>query len=232
MEGALSTLTPYSYGDRSVRIVARDGEAWFVATDVCAVLEIANPRDAVSKLDDDEKGVVLTDTLGGPQNSNVISEPGLYALILRSRKPEAKRFSRWVRHEVLPAIRRTGAYGVPTMTVGAKLKLLAAAERLGGKLAARELWSRLDLPPMATFAATAARRGLSSADIVETAMRRIPSSGVVSRRDLFRAMPRGVSAVDFDAAVDTLVSEGRVVATPTTVGRVGRPSVLFSRREG
>lgn len=87
-----------------------EGDLWFVAADVCRVLEIVNSRDAIRILDDDERGVVITDTLGGSQELSTISEPGLYKLLARSRKPEAKRFDRWVRHEVLPAIRRDGAY--------------------------------------------------------------------------------------------------------------------------
>lgn len=94
----------------------RDGEPWFVAADVCRALSIANNRDALSKLDDDEKGVGLTDTLGGKQEILIISEPGLTTLILRCRdavKPGTLpyRFRRWVTHEVLPSIRKTGSYG-------------------------------------------------------------------------------------------------------------------------
>lgn len=70
--------------------VLRDGAPWFVAADVCRVLEIANSSDAVARLDEDEKDVVLTDTLGDRQNVSIINEPGLYAPILGSRKPEAK----------------------------------------------------------------------------------------------------------------------------------------------
>lgn len=73
----------------SMRTTIRDGEPWFVAADVCRALEIKNARDAVARLDDDEKGVVLTDTPGGQQKMNVVNEPGLYALVLGSRKPEA-----------------------------------------------------------------------------------------------------------------------------------------------
>lgn len=93
-----------------------DGSLWFVAADVCRALEIANSRDAVSRLDGDEKGVVSADTLGGSQEIVVISEPGLYELVLTSRKPEARKFKRWVKHEVLPQIRQTGRYGVPQLT--------------------------------------------------------------------------------------------------------------------
>ena len=94
----------------TVRVSTQDGEPWFVAKDVCDALGISKYRDAVSRLDADERGSVLVDTLGGAQEANTVSEPGFYKLVMRSRKPEAKAFQRWVTHEVLPAIRRDGGY--------------------------------------------------------------------------------------------------------------------------
>ena len=97
----------------SVRVFTDEkGELWFVTADVCRVLDIKNSRDAVADLDDDEKGVVNTDTLGGKQEMNIINESGLYSLILRSRKPEAKAFRKWVTSDVIPSIRKTGSYSV------------------------------------------------------------------------------------------------------------------------
>jgi prophage antirepressor-like protein len=96
-----------------VRIIMRDGEPWFVAKDVCDILGHTNNRKAVEMLDDDEKDVTKVYTPGGLQEMNIVSESGLYALIFRSNKPEAKAFRRWVTHEVLPAIRKTGSYIVP-----------------------------------------------------------------------------------------------------------------------
>jgi len=93
-----------------LRVLDRDGETWFVLVDVCLALGIANSRDAVSRLDDDERGVANTDTLGGQQSVTIVSEAGLYSLILSSRKSKAKAFKRWVTHEVLPTLRRTGEY--------------------------------------------------------------------------------------------------------------------------
>ena len=87
-------------------------EPWFVAKDVCAILELGNPRSSLALLDDDEKGVHSVDTLGGVQQMTTVTEPGFYKLVMRSRKPEAKAFQRWVTHEVLPAIRREGGYMV------------------------------------------------------------------------------------------------------------------------
>lgn len=95
-----------------IRVIDRDGEPWFIAVDVCKALELGNSRQAIARLDDDEKGVISIDTPGGPQEMSVINEPGLYSLVLGSRKPEAKAFKRWVTHEVLPAIRQNGYYAL------------------------------------------------------------------------------------------------------------------------
>ncbi|MEY2239409.1 BRO family protein [Bacillus altitudinis] len=103
----------FNYQDQEIRTILKDGQPWFVAKDLCEVLEIKNNRDALSRLDEDEKGVVLTDTLGGSQELAAVNEPGLYALIFSSRKPEAKQFKRWITHDVIPTIRQTGQYGGP-----------------------------------------------------------------------------------------------------------------------
>ena len=97
------SLIPFSFESHSVRIINKHGEIWFVAADVCAAIDIGTEQ--IRRLDEDEKGLHLTQTLGGKQEMSVINESGLYALILRSRKPTAKRFRKWVTSEVLPAIR-------------------------------------------------------------------------------------------------------------------------------
>lgn len=117
----MNTLQVFENQDfGQVRTTIIDGEPWFVAADVCKALEIANNRDALTRLDDDEKGVALTDTLGGVQNMATVNEPGLYTLVLGSRKPEAKAFRRWITHEVIPSIRKHGMYATPA-TVEAML---------------------------------------------------------------------------------------------------------------
>jgi prophage antirepressor-like protein len=98
----------FDFEESAIRTVDKSGEAWFVAADVLAVLSL--DRKSLERLDDDEKGVNTIHTPGGNQVMTVLSEPGLYRLTLTSRKAEAKRFSRWVTHEVLPAIRKTGGY--------------------------------------------------------------------------------------------------------------------------
>ncbi len=105
-------IIPADFKGNAVRIIMIRDEPWFVATDVCRVLEIGNASRAVSRLDDDEKGVTTSNTLGGRQELAIVSEAGLFSLILTSRKAEAKQFKRWVVHEVLPAIRRTGGYSL------------------------------------------------------------------------------------------------------------------------
>lgn len=95
----------------AVRAVTLEGEPWFVAADVCRALGLGNSSQAIAKLDDDEKsGVIISDPHGREQVTRFISESGLYALVLSSRKPEAKAFKRWITHEVIPAIRKTGGY--------------------------------------------------------------------------------------------------------------------------
>lgn len=95
----------------AVRAVTLEGEPWFVAADVCRALGIGNSSDAVKRLDDDEHALVSIEGLSrGNDKANIINEPGLYGLVLASRKPEAKAFKRWITHEVIPAIRKTGGY--------------------------------------------------------------------------------------------------------------------------
>jgi prophage antirepressor-like protein len=132
----MTDLAVFTYSNLDVRTVVRDGEPWFVAVDVCAVLGVANPTDAVRSLDDDEYELVpaaLVSSEGRPQDLlNVVTESGLYSLILRSRKPEAKAFKRWITHEVLPALRKTGRYetapAIP-QTYAAALQLAADQAR-------------------------------------------------------------------------------------------------------
>ncbi len=96
-----------------IRTITREGEPWFVATDVCRALEVGNPSQALTRLDEDEKMTTLISNEGaatGKSSMSFVNEPGLYTLVLGSRKPEAKAFKRWITHEVIPAIRKTGQY--------------------------------------------------------------------------------------------------------------------------
>ena len=108
---SMSNIIPFSYNSKQVRTIIMDGEPWFVAKDICDILEISNSRDAISRLDVDEKNTVaITDGTPGNPNMTIISESGVYALIFTSRKPEAENFKRWIRKEVIPSIRKTGGY--------------------------------------------------------------------------------------------------------------------------
>lgn len=140
-------VIPFQYQSHAIRTVTIDGEPWFVAVDICAALTIANARDAISKLDDDERQVVDFSTVGNadgrqnqalsnfdPQTINIINESGLYSLILTSRKPEAKAFKKWVTSEVLPSIRKTGRYAVSNLSVANALDALRLA-REGARVA-------------------------------------------------------------------------------------------------
>lgn len=111
METVMSEISIIKFNTNAIRIVMKDDDPWFVAADVCAVLGIKNASDALAKsLDSDEKGVEIIYTLGGQQKLNVVNESGLYSLVLRSNKPEARKFRKWVTSEVLPSIRKTGQY--------------------------------------------------------------------------------------------------------------------------
>ncbi len=103
-------VIPFKFEAQEVRTLLVDDQPWFVAGDVCEALAIVNTARALSRLDDDEKGVHTVNTLGGAQNVSTLNESGLYSLILTSRKAEAKRFKKWVTSEVLPTIRKTGRY--------------------------------------------------------------------------------------------------------------------------
>lgn len=103
----MNNITVFNFKNSEVRTAQIDGEPWFVAADVCAVLEIKNTTQAVQKLDNDERSML---NIGRQGKANIVNEFGLYGLILMSRKKEAVQFKRWVIHEVLPQIRKTGAY--------------------------------------------------------------------------------------------------------------------------
>ena len=108
-------ISIFNFENQSIRTIAINNEPWFIAKDLCDAINISNYRDAIERLDEDEKGVALTDTLGGKQEMAVVSESGMYTLILRCRDAVKKgsiphRFRKWVTAEVLPQIRKTGSY--------------------------------------------------------------------------------------------------------------------------
>lgn len=110
-----NNLTTFSFGENQVRTVMIDGEPWFVAKDICDVLEVSNVSQALTRLDQDDVTLISNDSINSASTNpkiNAVNESGMYSLVLGSRKPEAKAFKKWVTSEVLPAIRKTGTYSV------------------------------------------------------------------------------------------------------------------------
>lgn len=159
----LQVFTNSEYGE--IRVMQKDNEAWFVAADVCKALEIGNPSQAVSRLDEDEKTTLISNE---GRQMNIISESGLYSLVLSSRKKEAKTFKRWVTHEVLPSIRKTGGYNsqqsdeykakrLEVMMINAKARLMKEQnKRIELMIKNPEYTPTEDLPPVVpkTYTAT------------------------------------------------------------------------------
>jgi len=152
----------FAFEENLVRVILREEAPWFFGADACRALGIKNSRDALARLDDDEKGVANGDTLGGEQTMIVVSEPGLYRLIFTSRVPSAERFKRWLAHDVLPALRRTGRFdGRPGLLplegaaraeipegFLAKLYCVRECRFIHGAAVARLMWNKLGLPPV------------------------------------------------------------------------------------
>lgn len=138
----MSNLTTFNFNDNQVRTVLIDDEPWFVASDITSILELTNTTMAVQSLDDDEyriigRGEMASLTLsstegqkGGAQSMTLVNESGLYSLVMRSRKPEAKAFRKWVTSEVLPSIRKTGSYDINSRPLTQAEIILASAQQL------------------------------------------------------------------------------------------------------
>lgn len=124
----MNEMQVFNYKSSQVRTVEINNEPWFVLKDVCAVLDLGSAHKVSERLDEDERNhIPLTDSLGRKQETTIINESGLYNVILRSDKPEAKPFRKWVTSEVLPSIRKTGSYALPK-DYPAALRALADAE--------------------------------------------------------------------------------------------------------
>ena len=135
----MNNMIEMSYNGSEIRSIDIDGQIWWVLKDVCKILDLSTPAKVSKRLDEDEVNQIhTTDSLGRNQNVTIINESGLYSVILRSDKPEAKPFRRWITHEVLPEIRRTGSYNIPERKSECKtwygvsvLTVSDIAERLG-----------------------------------------------------------------------------------------------------
>lgn len=159
---ASANVVPLAFEENLVRVIKPNGEPWFVGKDVCQVLEIRDHHQALERLDEDERGGYTVPTPQGEQTVICVSEPGVYRLIFSSRKPQAERFKRWLAHEVLPALRKTGFYGAaradadplaefPTEDRAlsehlAKIATLRECRLIHGPRAAARLWRRLGMP--------------------------------------------------------------------------------------
>ncbi len=132
-------MTTFDFDNLPLRALVLDGDPWFVGLDACKILGITSHRKSLALLDDDERGVRTMPSPSGLQEYVIISEAGLYSLILRSRRPEAKAFKRWVTHDVLPSIRKTGSYsvGLP-QSLGEALQM-AAEKQLALEAQSKEL---------------------------------------------------------------------------------------------
>ena len=119
MENQIQVFNNEQFGE--VRTVLQDGEPWFMVADVCKALEIGNPADVMRRLDADERTLVSIEGASNGLPVNAVSEPGLYTLVLSSRKPEAKAFKRWITHEVIPSIRKHGLYAADELLANSDL---------------------------------------------------------------------------------------------------------------
>lgn len=168
----MNAVTPFVFEDQLVRTVVRGEFPWFIGSDVAKALDYRDATNAIRNLDEDEKGTHIVSTPGGEQTVIIVSEAGVYRLIFTSRKPSAERFKRWLAHEVLPALRRTGQYrmgeqpsqmqnpwditaeAIPVLQT--KLAMVREARHLFGHERARQLWVQLKLAdmPVATHSGT------------------------------------------------------------------------------
>lgn len=159
----MQSIENFAFDENLVRVVIREDDPWFVGKDVCHALGIAKHHQALERLDEDERGTCTVGTPGGEQSAIIVCEAAVYKLAFTSRTAQAKRFTRWVAHEVLPAIRKTGSYtakGVantdtpepdPTPDPASerllyRLGLVREARLLFGPERARGLWRQLGLP--------------------------------------------------------------------------------------
>ena len=123
------TLQPFTFPTtgQPVRMLSLDGEPWFVAKDACEAVGISKYRDAVAQLDEDERASMVVDTPGGPQSMALVNEPGVYALMMISRSARVKPFRRWLSHDVIPTIRRSGSYPAPSARIPMRVEMTVNA---------------------------------------------------------------------------------------------------------
>lgn len=229
MNNALQTL---NYQEHPIRMVEKDGAPWWVLADVCRVLNLSNSRRVAERLDADEKGVTLGDTPGGPQNMTIINESGLYSVILRSDKPEAKAFKRWVTHEVLPSIRKTGMYA-PSLegTVRDLSERVTRLEQAGGvwgngsepHRSNRQLPGRLEPHPISSTTAQLLWYTLQQLDQLQRCLGEVQIDNLELARMMNVRTERTIAT-----ARKKLIDAGYITFVP---GVKGRPSVYHLRED-
>lgn len=155
----MNELSIFDFETHPVRIVTIDDVPHWVAPDLAACLGYGITPHMMRMLDDDQKGIHLVDTLGGPQSLSIVTEGGMWTCVIRSKRPEAKRFVRWLTDELLPTLRRTGTYALPghaehepasniidVPRLNTALSVVREARRLFGDVTARAIWAELGLP--------------------------------------------------------------------------------------
>ena len=203
-----TSVASFSFENFPVRAINRNGEIWFVAADVGAVLELTNVRASVALLDDDEKGVNTIDTPSGKQEMSIINESGLYALILRSRKPEAKRFRKWVTSEVLPAIRKTGSYSVSISKAQQGELATLIAERFPSGKDRPYAWSRFNNHfRLASYKDLPANRFGEACEYIKTMPEPVPAIPANYNYPLESARPKRTIGRTAWMTVDVLLDE-------------------------
>lgn len=211
----------------TIRVLSINSEPWFVAKDVCSALELTNPSVAIQTLDEDERAKF---NLGRQGETNIVSEPGLYKLIMRSRKPEAKAFQRWVTHEVLPAIRSHGGYMIATRDMSDNeimaRALLMANDTIGRM---KDDIASLEAENTKLFPKAASHDAFLSADgcytVTESARLLRQVDGIMSRRRLFELLRRDeLIEKRSNSATAKAVKRGYLknIATSYTDGRGNR----------
>ena len=226
----MAALVPYAFEGRTLRSLLLGDDPWFIAGDAAAFLGYAEAKDLTRSLDDDEKGRHRVPTLGGEQEVSIISEPGLYRAISQRRATSAipaetrefiSRFQRWVFHEVLPSIRRTGSYAVPTVSdaypeipaADSRIQMVAECRRIHGARAARKLWVRLGMPGVEDDATPPPVRLVLFGDARDVWCERIVEAlttvreGLTDRKLMVRA---AVSSGEFPLVIGRLEEEGLV----------------------
>ena len=169
-----AALVPFTYGQAAVRVVMVDGEPWFVLADLCRVLGLANVKDVRDRLADGvDQTYPIADSMGREQMTTIVSEAGMYEVVIRSDKPEAVTFRRWITGTVLPEIRKTGGYNAQPAIPQTREERFALALAEAGQMLAEKDQRIAELEPQAAVAAKLldAEGDLSVADTAQTLTR-------------------------------------------------------------